>query len=137
MPWTFWICLKVLITFCLAYDNIMNADVQQPLYRQDFDSNNFGQSIQNAVSFQIINDIKKDQIMRNILSASDNEMFPLPKDRSAQFINHLQNINLPVESIETNNPNFGPVIEYMNQRNAPMRDEEDEDDLATWKDFCE
>ncbi|XP_071153326.1 uncharacterized protein [Mytilus edulis] len=137
MPWTFWICLKVLITFCLAYDKTMNEDLQQPLYRHDFDSDNFGQSIQNAVSFQIIDNIKKEQIMRNILSASNNEMFSLQRDHSARYIKHLQKIYLPVENIETNNPNLGPVIEYMDRRNEPMRDEEEEDDLATWKDFFE
>lgn len=137
MPWIFWICLKVLITFCLAYDNTMNEDVQQTLYRHDFDSNNFEQSIQNAVSFQIINNIKKEQIMRNIFSASNNEMFPLQRDHSARYIKHLQKVYLSVENIETNNPNLSPVTEYMDRRNEPMRDEEEEDDLATWKDYCE
>ncbi|XP_052092389.1 uncharacterized protein LOC127728827 [Mytilus californianus] len=138
MSWTFWICLKVLITFCLAYDNIMNTAVQyrQPLYRHDFDSNNFQQSFQNAVSFQIIDNIKKEEIM-NILSTYHDQMVPLKSDRSAKYTKHLQKIYIPVENIEKNNQNLDPVLEYMDWRNEPMRDEEEEEDLASWKDFFE
>ncbi|CAC5357004.1 unnamed protein product [Mytilus coruscus] len=64
-------------------------------------------------------------------------MVPLKRDRSAKDTKHLQKIYLPVEIIEKNNQNLDPVLEYMDWKNDPMRDEEEEEDLASWKDFFE